>query len=444
MYRPAAVAAFEFAGRSSVGMRARQSGRRRPEERTRAKRTQKFFARAVTVVLVAVLSYSLYAMISPGLIVRLSDSAVARSGLVEFSYPGKAIIVRDERVVITPIGGIVHFLVDDGEKVPAGAVVAEVRDTAISSSVEADALRIEGELEKFVQEAALREGRERDRLLAIRVQIALKEEELKAYVDRKDAKNTNKVHSELEQLRLREADAEAEVERIRRETEAAVADIAEAKRQSDVALGRALAVLRSHDAALMSTHIDGLEGVFSPHNPDLLLINPADHDAFPHVRAEGDLVAAGSAVFREIQNLSTNLLVFAEFPDGSVPDAGARVWVRFPRLALEAVPSTVIDAKRRADMGEEVWALHVSLDRYATTLTNLRSENIHLITRHASGIVVPIEALATQGEATGVYVFRTGRFRFMEVEVIASNGLEAVVSGLREGDRVRLRGKMAR
>jgi hypothetical protein len=95
-------------------------------------------------------------------------------------------------------------------------------------------------------------------------------------------------------------------------------------------------------------------------------------------------------------------------------------------------------------MGEEVWAFHISLDRYATTLTNLRSENIHLVTDHVSGIVVPVEALVTQGEATGVYVFRTGKFRFREVEVIASNGMEAVVSGLREGDRVRLGGKMGR
>lgn len=427
-----------------MGMRAQQPGRRRPEERTRAKRTQKSFARAVTVALVAVLSYSLYAMISPGLVVRFSDSAAARSGSIEFSSPGNAIIVRDERVAITPISGVVHFLVDDGEKVAAGAAVAEVRDTAISSSAETDALLIEGELDKFVQEAALREGRERDRLLAIRVQIALKEEELKVYVDRKDAKNTNKVHVELEQLRRREAEAEAEVERIREETEAAASAIAEAKRQSDAALDRALAVLRSHNAALISTHVDGLEGIFNPNNPDLLLINPADYDAFPSVRAEGDLVAAGAAVFREIQNLSTNLLVFAESLGGSAPDVGARVWVRFPRLALEAVPATVIGGKRRLDMGEEVWAFHISLDRYATTLTNLRSENIHLVTDHVSGIVVPVEALVTQGEATGVYVFRTGKFRFREVEVIASNGMEAVVSGLREGDRVRLGGKMGR
>ncbi len=427
-----------------MGMGAQQPGRRKPEERTRARRTQKFFGRAVTIALVAVLSYSLYAMISPGLVVRFSDSAVACSGSIEFSVPGKSIIVRDERVIITPISGVVHFLVDDGEKVAAGAAVAEVRDSAISSSVEAGALRIEGELDTFVQETALREGRERDRLVAIRVQIALKEEELKVYVERKDAKNTNKVHSELDELRRREAEAEAEVERIRQETEAAASAIREAKRQSDAALGRALAVLRSHDAALVSTHIDGLEGIFNPDNPDLLLINPADHNALPHVRTEGDLVAAGSAVFREIQNLSTNLLVFAEFADECAPDAGARVRVRFPRLALEAVPATVIAGKRRVDIGEDVWALHIALDRYATTLTDLRSEEIHLITGHMSGIVVPVEALATRGEATGAYVFRTGEFRFREVEVVASNGLEAVVRGLREGDRVRLHGKMGR
>ncbi len=419
-------------------MRAAEPRRARVEERTPAKRTQKSFAIAVIVVVVAVLSYSLYAMVSPGLVIRFSESAVARHGSIELSSRGKAIIVRDERVVITPISGIIHFLVPDGEKVAAGTAVAEVRDTAISSSVEANALRIEEELDKFVQEAALREGREKDRLLAIRVQIALKEEELKAYVDRKDAKNANKVHSELEQLHRREAAAEAEVERIVFDTQAAAAAIAEAKRQSDAAAGRALAVLRSCDASLISAHLDGLEGIFNPRNPDLLLINPADYDAFPHVRAEGDLVAAGSAVFREVQNFRTDLLVFAEFPGECVPAVGARVWVRFPRLALEAVPATVMGAMNRPDMGEGTWAFHVALDRYATTLTSLRSEDIDFITGYVSGTVIPIEALTSKYGVTGVYLFRTGRFRFKEVEVIGSNGTEAVVAGLSEGDRVKL------
>ncbi len=64
-------------------------------------------------------------------------------------------------------------------------------------------------------------------------------------------------------------------------------------------------------------------------------------------------------------------------------------------------------AMNRPDMGEGTWAFHVALDRYATTLTSLRSEDIDFITGYVSGgTVVPIEALTSKyGGVTGVYLF---------------------------------------
>ncbi len=416
--------------------------RKRPrlEEHTPAERAQKRFAKAAAVVVVAVLSYSLFAAVRP-MITISSRTAQAYSGWVEVSFPGDAVIVRDERIVATPISGVIHFAVESGERVAAGAVVAEVRDRAASEAPQSGSLRAEEETDRFVQECAMREQREKERLSALRVQIAVKETELRAYTDRKDAKNANRLHAELVELRQREASAVGALARVREEARAAAAAVAEAKRRSDTSSARALAVLRAFGASLVSTHIDGLEGVYSPANPDLLGVSPADHTPYPRACSEGDSVTAGAAVFREVQNLRTDLLVFADVPEDAAPGAGSRVRVRFPRLATEAVPATVIDSRQRSDMSANTWTFHIALDRYATTLTDLRSEKVTLVTERVSGILIPRSALARKGDDYGVWLLRTNRFIWRSVTLLCLNEEEAAVEGIREGDRVLIRAR---
>ena len=416
--------------------------RQRPrlEEHTPAERAQKRFAKAAAVVVVAVLSYSLFAAVRP-MITISSGTAHAYSGWVEVSFPGDAVIVRDERTRATPISGVIHFVVESGERAAAGAVVAEVRDRAAAEAAQSSSLRAEEETNRFVQECAMREQREKERLSALRVQIAIKETELRAYTDRKDAKNANRLHAELAELRQREDQAVDALARVREEARAAAAAVAEAKRRSDTSSARALAVLRAFGASLISTHIDGLEAVYSPANPDLLGISPADHTPYPRACSEGDSVAAGAAVFREVQNLRTDLLVFADVPEDAAPGAGSRVRVRFPRLATEAVPATVIGSRRRPDMSANTWSFHIALDRYATTLTDLRSEKVTLVTERVSGILVPRSALARKGEDYGVWLLRTNRFIWRSVTLLGLNEEEAAVEGIREGDRVLVRAR---
>ena len=416
--------------------------RKRPrlEEHTPAERAQKRFAKAAAVVVVAVLSYSLFAAVRP-MITISSGTAHAYSGWVEVSFPGDAVIVRDERTRATPISGVIHFVVETGERAAAGAVVAEVRDRAAAEAAQSSSLRAEEETNRFVQECAMREQREKERLSALRVQIAIKETELRAYTDRKDAKNANRLHAELAELRQREDQAVDALARVREEARAAAAAVAEAKRRSDTSSTRALAVLRAFGASLISTHIDGLEAVYSPANPDLLGISPADHTPYPRACSEGDSVAAGAAVFREVQNLRTDLLVFADVPEDAAPGAGSRVRVRFPRLATEAVPATVIGSRRRPDMSANTWSFHIALDRYATTLTDLRSEKVALVTERVSGILVPRSALARKGEDYGVWLLRTNRFIWRSVTLLGLNEEEAAVEGIREGDRVLVRAR---
>lgn len=412
--------------------------RARLEEHSPEERARKFFARAMAVMLVAVLSYALYAAVRPGIVGKFAASCPAYTGTLEVSSEGQALIVRDERIVATPISGSIRMVVSDGERAVAGAVVAEVGDYSVKSSASpGQSGSVQTELERFLTEAALRERRERERLAGIRLQITLKEQELQAYVGRQDVKRANKLHAEILVLQDQAKSAEQSVAAIVQEAADASRAVAQAHGQG-TGSGGAGAVLRARAASLISYQTDGLEAVLNPSNPDLLGIVPEQHSPQPRRIAQNDYVNAGQAVFREISNIRTELLVITVPGEGGV-GAGRRVKVRFPRLATEAVPATVIASMQRPDLGEGVWAVHVAMDRYATTLSDVRSEDAVLITDTVSGVIVPSRAVVKRRGDQGVYVLRTNRYVFRTVTVEGVSGDYTAVVGIREGDRVLVR-----
>jgi len=92
-------------------------------------------------------------------------------------------------------------------------------------------------------------------------------------------------------------------------------------------------------------------------------------------------------------------------------------------------------------MSADTWAFHIALDRYATTLTDLRSEKVTLVTQRVSGILIPRSALARKDDEYGVWLLRTNRFIWRSVTLLALNEEEAAVEGIREGDRVLVRAR---
>ncbi|MEA4882913.1 MAG: HlyD family efflux transporter periplasmic adaptor subunit [Clostridia bacterium] len=415
------------------------SGRRRVQERTAAERALNLFMLAVAIAVVAVLSYVLLATIRGNLAGRFTQAAVARNGFIEISIPARAVIVRDESVAITPISGVLHYAVGEGEMAAPGTVVAEIRDQSATGTPKQQPSESNDNANRSAVDSSLRERRERERISTIRVQMALKEEEAKAYEERKDTKNANKARSELSALRAREREAESSLARIQEESRAAAAEAASAKSESNAASARASAVLRASESALISRHMDGLESVYRPGNPDLLNADPGAPGAVSRDCAEGEQVSAGMAVFREVQNYQTNLVIFANYREGAAPRRAQRVRVRFPRLASEAVGATILETRKREDLGDNTWAIHVAMDRYAASLTNLRTERVDLVTDYVGGVVVPESALVRTGDSDAVYVLRSDRYTLKKVSVLGRNGSEAVVEGIREGDRVRVR-----
>jgi putative membrane fusion protein len=407
--------------------------RARVEDHSIEEGARKFYTRAMAIAIVLVLAASIIAMVRPYLVGRFAASAVVTTGSLDVAFSGKALVIRNERVGITPTSGTLHIVAANGDRVGAGDVVAQVLDPAAAARLTKSAVSSDKTLSDAIADASLREERERTKLSGIKLQLQMKTQERQLYIDRQDTKAANSIAAEISQLETAARLAEENIAAIR-------AEIAEAQRT--IAAGNALgagsggaAVLRSRQAALISYHVDGLELALDPKDPSIMDVDPGQLQPEPRTLTEGESLNAGQAVFREITDLYTELLFFASTGDEQIKP-GQMVKVRFPRLAQEAVSARVVAAKPRPDLGQGLQVVRVTLERFANSLADLRLEQASMITRTISGLVVPVSAIARRGDVTGLYVLRANRYVFREVTVVGTVGDRAVVTGVREGDQV--------
>lgn len=410
--------------------------RRRIEDHSMEEGARKFYATAMAVAVVLVLAAGVVAMVRPFIVGRFAASETVAAGSLDVIYGGQALLIRNERVVIAPVSGTLHLVAVGGDRVGAGEVVAQILDSAGAAKLTKPASSSDTASADAVVEASLREERERSRLSGIRLQLEMKMQERQVYVDRQDAKAVTRLTAEIAQLERDARLAEATVA-------AAKAEIAEAKRalargaQSGSLQGGSLAVLRSRQAAFVSYHVDGLEVALDPRDVQVMEVDPGQLTPEPRSLSEGEQVNAGQVVFREITDLYTELVLFANLGDEEVKP-GQTIRVRFPRLAQEAVSAKVVDVKLRPDLGEGRQAVRLVLDRFSVSLADLRMEQANMIVRTVYGLLVPAGAVAIRGGVTGVYVLRGNRYVFREVTVVGTvSGRTALTAkGVREGDKV--------
>ena len=107
--------------------------RARVEDHSIEEGARKFYTRAMAIAIVLVLAASIIAMVRPYLVGRFAASAVVTTGSLDVAFSGKALVIRNERVGITPTSGTLHIVAANGDRVGAGDVVAQVLDPAAAA-----------------------------------------------------------------------------------------------------------------------------------------------------------------------------------------------------------------------------------------------------------------------------------------------------------------------
>ena len=112
--------------------------------------------------------------------------------------------------------------------------------------------------------------------------------------------------------------------------------------------------------------------------------------------------------------------------------------MRFPKFATEVVQCVVEDV-RCVDEEENIWAIFVTLDRFATSLTSVRFTDVDMVLSTTEGMIIPKSCVTEKDGQTGVYALKKNDFVFTTVEVLNGNDEEVAVKGVKEGDKLLLK-----
>ncbi len=365
------------------------------------------------------------------------DWARAVWGAVEQAIEIEGILVRDEKVLVAPISGIVRPLVSEGEKVSAGSVLAEVAEDDARQRAEPPLRQAEDELARFDAYARSRlEGFESE-VAARKLDVENEKRALAMAGSSPDGDGSaGDRASALARARRAYEEASARLEAERAELERRRRSLADKVRQCEEGYRRFVSQMRAESPGVVSFELDGLEQVLSPDG--CKDIEPGEAMALvpsPGRVAAGEHVDAGQPVFRLVDNY--RLFVLALLPRDASERLGSS---RSLRLRFQSVPGGPFAASRvfhdASIAPDSARAMLLEVSGFPTELCYGRRVRVSVIERTVSGLVVPRRSIVSSDEGDFVYVPVNLGVARKPVRIRAACADRAVVEGLREGERV--------
>jgi putative membrane fusion protein len=367
---------------------------------------------------------------------RRLECAQAVWGSVEEGPEVDAVIVRDERVFVSPIAGKVRLLAQEGERVRAGTTVAEV--------VREDARQtLEPRLADATEELARFDAYARARLEDLRRQQAVRKIEVeneKRALDLARASGDAKAEKEhRESLARANAEVAAVTTRLEQEEKAlrekGLAIAAKVRSRED-AYKTAVSDLRAEAPGVVSYELDGLEMVLTPVSAREISPGRVRSLAGSAVHVTDGLeVSQGEPVFRLVDNY--RLLLLVPLSGGEADGiASSSVSVKFtsPEVGGGVLRARVIAQSDPAPSGERNVLLEVS--GFPQELCRVRRARAKLVTKVAFGLTIPRRAVVQDGDERFVYSPVNLGVVKRPVEIVAAERDTVVVRGLKEGQRV--------
>ncbi len=413
-----------------------QSGGHGVENRSSGGEYMRRFGLWVLIALALIFLTVAYSMVYDSLIGRVTPTIIVQEGTVERFASCNALVIRDERLVPASAPGSFNPVAKEGERLAKGGVAARIGGLPEPAEVVdvAQKLKDEADLALLLLEKA-------DAALSdARIFLSAKEAELAIYLNRGDSRSAERLKKEVQDSKDRVAEAIAAKVAASEEYDAKLEAAMDAPSpvSADAELGGVK--VRTGRQAVVSFEWDGLEDELSPANLTLLDMDYSiSEEASENVRKPGDALLAGDIVFREVGSLSTDVLLYLQGVDPEFLLPGSMHRLRFTRMSSEKVAAK-LKASKTADDGTV--RAYLSLDRYVTSMTGMRTVEVELLLESYSGLIVPARAISTGDGKSVVRVMRQDRFIEVEVEVLGIVDGEAAVrsNSLRQGDKVRYDG----
>lgn len=357
-------------------------------------------------------------------------------GTLEERTDGEAVFAGGVSLVTAPAPGTLRFLVRDGESVRTGQPIAEVGKEGAREAFD-DSLRF-AKARLLAYEAETQEEFERlsnsvEDSYARAVQLFFLSQEASAKGEMElSSRYESRLLDEEKNLR-QDAGRLAEIEEERADLAAHVAAI-EALQASSV-----VHVL-SPASGIFSTEVTSIETKFTKENvagksaAELAILAREAREAQPANAKDGQAVQAGDILGRVVSGQGVSFYLPIKTEDKPVFREDGKVELALSDgTVLQAKVTEVHDGK---PPGFSIIVGEISV----MPVSSLRKvDEVGLIAKTQSGVVIPKSALMVREGHQGVLLVQKTFARFREVQVLMVKGDKAVVKGIDETNEIVLR-----
>lgn len=372
--------------------------------------------------------------------VRSIETILVAEGVVEKKCTGTGFLFTDEVCLAAPAGGVFQPLVPEGERVPAGMVVARVVAAPADPALEGKIAALEAEREQMTQWQREREGKaaalEED-LAAKTEELSVKVQELKETLREGEVLSSRTVTGEMGAILQERQHILAQLTHQRSLTREGRETLRQKEEELAALLAETVYPLQAPVAGVVSYCLPADEGRFTSGRLAEFGVSEAaalmEREIPVAITQAGAPVEAGAPLLRIVDNFSLQLVTLLGREEVEALAGKKRVTVSFPEIGMEGVNCRVLDSTWEGDQG----LLKLQGLDYRPELLARRKMVVEITQARYEGLVIPRAALlAGEGDGMGVYLNREGMAVYQPVEVVGGNEEMVVVEGLSLYDEV--------
>lgn len=370
----------------------------------------------VLLFVILVVSY-----IVRGFFVTRIELEMLQTDRIEESAQAVGVLIKNEHPDSVPVTGITEVLVQDGERVANGEVIA----TVYGSVEDAQAKNKLADINKKI--SAMEESRMGE---AVFINDATKiESEIATCVDEVIAKASVGDFEELSQQKYKLAIMSDQKVVAKGEKEGFANDLVGLRAQKsmlEAELGRIdKAVMAGNPGVFIEGH-DGFEQELTMEQ--VLSMTPGRVDEIIEKEKKSDVAVTDGSTYRYkiVENYKYCVALNLMPKDFENLEVGDSVGIRFSDFSAENISATIKYISQEDKKGRHTVVVEVS--RHIEGLLERRVVNVDFVRKSVEGYKVSIEHLHTVDNAVGLYVKRGAVMKFIPVNIVYSTETEAIVS----------------
>lgn len=335
-----------------------------------------------------------------------------------------ALIIRDENVISSEQQGVVHYVLDDSEKVAAGGVVASLYDNEESSL----ALSRVQELEK--QLADVKEIIGYNDTSAVDVDICNQRVDAALY-SLKNASasgNFSDISNNLTELLMainRRQIATGESTGF----DSVVASLNSHIASETAKIGKPKGNIKSEQSGYFVSSVDGYEGILTPEI--LQNLTPEKLRSIEPAKS-----STNNVIGKVVSDYTVNIVAVMTFDEASKLKEGKSYTLKTQIKSCKELSGKVVEITE-PDNNREVVVVIECTD-INSELATIRTAGMKIVTKQYKGLKVSSKALRVVDGKSGVFTVSGMQVKFVETEILYT-GDNFIICELQNGDADKLR-----